>query len=565
MTQYSTDRPAFRAVVLHELAHLRNLDVDKTYFTVALWWAFLLVGVAPFVPTLFDESGDTIFSLAWRLVALTALVYLTRNSVLRAREVYADVRASVAEPPPGALRRVLASVAARPRRLRDRVLGLHPDPAARLRALDDTDPLFSLGLLEAFGAGIAATIAYREVVDLVSYYNADWYVTMWWSALAFAPFVVGVVALGAWRGAFAELARGRSPGGAWRLGIALGAGFLLGQKLALSNVAGQSDVILTWSSWSNVVWALVALVGLVLFVAWITSAAALWLPVAGRSSPRAVTIVMLAAASLVLTVAMGMFFLILSTRGAAENSLAQAAALHDLADRVTWAGPQWLFQFVLDDFIASFAHRFTVWAGVIALWAFPLAALLLRSRSGRPVPWASLDPGSVELPQPRLHVARAVWLGVGGAVAVLASVLALRAGLRIGTTQAVRDQEEFGPALYVWTFSLGLLGQGIVAATTAAVCRRGAVSLALLAAFLTGLGGAVSLFAVPSLASCVDVVSLYSSPCGWHGDGDVTRFDLEQMLVRGTLVAIAAAGIGLLAAWALRQRRERALLQPAPR
>ena len=33
VTQFYTDRPAFRAVVLHELAHLRNGDVNKTYFT----------------------------------------------------------------------------------------------------------------------------------------------------------------------------------------------------------------------------------------------------------------------------------------------------------------------------------------------------------------------------------------------------------------------------------------------------------------------------------------------------------------------------------------------------
>ena len=43
--QFYVDRPAFRAVMLHELAHLRNGDVNKTYFTVAVWWAFL--GVAP--------------------------------------------------------------------------------------------------------------------------------------------------------------------------------------------------------------------------------------------------------------------------------------------------------------------------------------------------------------------------------------------------------------------------------------------------------------------------------------------------------------------------------------
>ena len=43
-------------------------------------------------------------------LALTALVYLTRNSVLRAREVFADVRASVPDGPHGALRRILGGL-----------------------------------------------------------------------------------------------------------------------------------------------------------------------------------------------------------------------------------------------------------------------------------------------------------------------------------------------------------------------------------------------------------------------------------------------------------------------
>ncbi|MFF4243622.1 M48 family metalloprotease [Streptomyces sp. NPDC001822] len=36
-----TQRDRFRAVVLHELAHVRNGDVGVTYFTVALWRVFL--------------------------------------------------------------------------------------------------------------------------------------------------------------------------------------------------------------------------------------------------------------------------------------------------------------------------------------------------------------------------------------------------------------------------------------------------------------------------------------------------------------------------------------------
>ena len=95
--RHATDPEAFRAVVRHELAHIRNRDVDLTYFAVSLWHAFLLGAVLPFVLTLLDEGPSTILRVSWRLLALAALVYLTRNAVLRSREVYADVRASVGD------------------------------------------------------------------------------------------------------------------------------------------------------------------------------------------------------------------------------------------------------------------------------------------------------------------------------------------------------------------------------------------------------------------------------------------------------------------------------------
>ena len=110
VTRQLADPPAFRAVVRHELAHLRNHDVDLTYATVALWYAFLLVGVLPFAITVADEGTNFLFSLTWRVLALAIFVYLTRNAVLRAREVYADVRASVHDGRQGALRRILGAL-----------------------------------------------------------------------------------------------------------------------------------------------------------------------------------------------------------------------------------------------------------------------------------------------------------------------------------------------------------------------------------------------------------------------------------------------------------------------
>ena len=75
-------------------------------------------------------ARDLLSNVIWRLAVLALLVYLTRNAVLRSREVYADLRASVPDGPAGALRRVLAAL---PRPKTD-PSDTRPEPASRSRA-----------------------------------------------------------------------------------------------------------------------------------------------------------------------------------------------------------------------------------------------------------------------------------------------------------------------------------------------------------------------------------------------------------------------------------------------
>lgn len=111
ITGFNTDLSQFRAVIRHELAHIKNSDIDKTYFSVAIAFAFTTVALIPLAFSLIDDvfSGELRLGLglAWRAFALAGLVYLMLSAVLRTREVYADVRASVWDGPTGALRRIL--------------------------------------------------------------------------------------------------------------------------------------------------------------------------------------------------------------------------------------------------------------------------------------------------------------------------------------------------------------------------------------------------------------------------------------------------------------------------
>ncbi len=87
VTTFSTDQAVFRAIVLHELAHLRNTDVNKTYFAVSVWWSFVAVALTSFVVYELIQ-GDYVFTLLTLgfVLVLVVSVYLTRNAVLRARE-----------------------------------------------------------------------------------------------------------------------------------------------------------------------------------------------------------------------------------------------------------------------------------------------------------------------------------------------------------------------------------------------------------------------------------------------------------------------------------------------
>ncbi|MFD9304045.1 M48 family metalloprotease [Streptomyces sp. NPDC060048] len=90
------DPAAFDAVVLHELGHIRNRDLDVTQGITALWWAFVTLVAAAFCLSLtgFAANGAGLRTLCLQLALLTAVVYAARNSYLHSRELHADAFAA---------------------------------------------------------------------------------------------------------------------------------------------------------------------------------------------------------------------------------------------------------------------------------------------------------------------------------------------------------------------------------------------------------------------------------------------------------------------------------------
>jgi hypothetical protein len=190
---------AFRAIVLHELAHIVNGDIGRTYFTQALWAVIIVIAIVtaavaaaglaslpiilPQVQADFFNAPSTAllgflmltpFLLPW--LGLVLALAAIRASLLRAREHEADWRAATWGGSAD-----LVEVLQRGRRphthwLR-RLWALHPDPHTRIAALQEPDQLLRSSRLVCFLVGIL--VAYMIYgLPLILFDSLDTYLTV---------------------------------------------------------------------------------------------------------------------------------------------------------------------------------------------------------------------------------------------------------------------------------------------------------------------------------------------------------------------------------------------------
>jgi Zn-dependent protease with chaperone function len=465
--RYATDPPAFRAVILHELAHIVNRDIDKTWLAVGAWWALVASALVPrvalqfWIPFRWVELAEGVIQVA----AITTLVFVTRNAMLRARELYADVRASVWMSDSHAMTAALSAL--RPVRGLRRLLSPHPDPAHRLRLLAATDSLFRAGFWDLLGVGAATSLG-AAIIGIVGGTVSD--VALpgpgWEFLLEFALPVLVVTPLASiaagiiiWRASFASLVRGTQPRAAVRGGIAAGLGVMLGTMVA-------GGVLSIGVVASRAAWVIVLFLSPITGLIWVEAAAKTWIPIALRRLHPG--------ASLKAAIGLNCVFTVLwfSLAGPFLGALA-----------VLWLlAPAFVVPLIYE-ISNSFPFNVLGALSVAVTWGFPMAAWLWR----RPLTpgiaeWAFLAP-----PHPPLsHLTLPL---VPGRLIVIALVAGMVAGVMLGPVQVpwaptlVLGQT---PDRFVAMMVTAVLVQAAVATLVVFVVSGVRVIQAMFAAFVAG-------------------------------------------------------------------------------
>nr|WP_240942506.1 M48 family metalloprotease [Planosporangium thailandense] len=562
----STEPATFRAVVLHELAHIRNRDVDLAYAAVALWRAFIAVAMVPLVVVLLDPPiltdpwaapwswpgyGSGLLVDGGRTVAFAAVVYLSRNAVLRSRELYADARAAAHAA--GALRRIL-SKAAGEARWRARIAA-HPLRLVRLRAIDDPLLVVRPCFAELFGAGLTTAIA-ADALTSYAYLAlphtgdpAD-RVSSW----LVAPVATGLLAAAAWRAAVASAPHHRLSVVPAALGFGLG--WLCGDLLATPlgpfvwGVFG-SAVSTGWLPYADVprvggfsldaavAGSLLLAAGMLCQAGLVSAAARCWLPVLRGHTARRGWL----ASTLVTAVPFAVWYGIWSEVRSAPYLVGRLYHL-GAADAArlgisVWEGPGFAALTTFYPPLSIFLGRPLAVPVVMVAWLYPLAAWLRRpaGASARPV----------------LRLRWALTAGVIGGAAVAAVLVTARALLHRFAPD-LAGSAAFSSYYYWSATAVAVLAQAVVGGVVAAPVRPLGLVLGQFAAFCTAVVSTAAMIGVICLGGCIPTFRLRSAACPWQFDTGYVLNLLRRIVVEGAIAALLAGVAVSVVAYAVAGR-----------
>jgi Zn-dependent protease with chaperone function len=415
---FQARQPAvFDAIVLHELGHIRNRDIDQTYLAVAIWWAFVVAALLPMAGLLISGKLSPPAPLIWRAVVLALLVYLLRNSILRSREFGADARVAELDPDTS-LGQVLVGQPPRRGRRIWHMGWLHPSGRDRAAALLDPAPLYRSGFWDGLAIGLVAAMGAEAGQDLAERFLTPSPGTDLIPAFIFALFSGAALTVAMWR--MRLLPGGTAAAGDWAVGLGLGIGVAIGPVIALNTALDKGvapDSLHTGSFIVVAVWVLLITFLFVSFPAWIGRWADAWQQRERRVPARGG--MMVAAVGTWVVLAIGIGFVLTNFTFVEDFDASTKTVLEQ-----TWT------------FTGSDAARTTsAWVVVLVFIAVPLSGFLAGLRQRSP------GDGRKTAPATRRWLNRArpaALICLAGLVAVIAVTLVTAAVARARIAPAVR-------------------------------------------------------------------------------------------------------------------------------
>ncbi|MYT27605.1 MULTISPECIES: M48 family metalloprotease [unclassified Streptomyces] len=550
LPRLDTDPEGFRAVVLHELAHVHHRDVDYAYASTALWRAYVLLALIPtfavtgwilFLALSGTKSpwwpGAAAMLLSPVLVGLllAVLVHLARADLLRRRELFADRRAVIWGADTASWQRPdpVGPVAPWLRRL-TALLGTHPRWEERRRALVDAGRLHRVSPLAMFLTGISAALLYQALATLPVLSHGPG--SVWITVGAVTPVLCFALGLPLVRASGTADGDGRSAAVA---GLWLGFGLLLGEFVSSGEY--RIDWMLPRPQYLLAFLPIAAVPA----VWWSQSLRlALALPRCGR---RAATVCCALVTATVLWA--GLQWWRTGGRALSLGAVTQGAELAAYYARTVpgdWHGygpdlSAFTTGLVL---LTPLSDEILVGVAALLMWLVPLALALLR-RTG--------PPGT------GLRLRRTLGAGLAGA-------LVCGAGLVLAQLMMNQSRPTTkGPAgplivVHVWWVTVTVLAACLLtAAVVAARARRRWLPRALIAAQVVQLLAYAEVFLLFSADGCLGPLNTAFDVCRWRPrngliiDGPVTSLTLVNAVLGSACAALAGAGL----AWAVRRFRGR--------
>ncbi|MGW5498076.1 M48 family metalloprotease [Streptomyces olivaceoviridis] len=544
-----SDPARFRAVLLHELAHLRHRDVDIAYAVTALWRAFLTLAAVPFTLVLGGSlvaaqfgwfmGADAVFWPASRPYMvreiatagfLFLLVVLARADTLRHRELYADRGAVALGADPGVwrARAEAAGTQGRPARSVTALWRSHPSWAERHRALEDPAALFALTDVPLFLLGAVTLVTGNALSDRWDALQAAWVV----GGLAAALLTVSV-----WRAALYAAHRGVPGPSGVRAGSALGLGLVCGELLSGSSIGPG-----WWPAHPEPL--LFPLLGGVAYVCWLARCARLSLRDT-PGTPRALRgAVLVAAVAGCVVAAAGLSWWMGAGKLLLAGDLYRAGGLEQEIRRM-FPGPwgtreyaavlPWIASVLTSLSVAG--STLVIAAASVVLWVYP-AVLLLR--------------------RPRATGLRSTLLaGLAGGLLGVAAVAAAMAYVHPWRPPLGERGTAFG-LVFMWWRTVALwTGVTVTAAVVAVTTRTHRLPRALTAAGIAQILALAGQFPLQSADGCLGPLRVMGDTCHWLPGAS---WSLTEILV--PTAAPAMFGAALVAAPLARIPRARR--PPAP-